>query len=148
MRQAAEVLSETIDRYLADPEAPFKEALARFSEADSRWQPVLSMAAMRLSDSARQALGIALALIEPGPAPQLLSYELEPDDPERLLREAAHMDPLVLTLIGVQTPLQLGPGHPEIASVQGLFTAIHRLVRDAKTRPRDVTVRFNKTRPR
>ena len=148
MRQAAEVLSETIDRYLADPEAPFKEALDRFSEADPRWQPVLSMAAMRLSDPARQALGIALALLVPGPAPQLLSYELEPDDQERILREAAYMEPLVLTLIGVQTPNQLGPGHPEIASVQGLFTAIHRLVRDAKDPRRRPAVRIAKTRPR
>jgi len=147
MRQVAEVLSETIDRFLADPEAPFKEALARFSEADPRWQSVLSMAAMRLSDPARQALGIALALIEPGPAPRLLSYELDPDDQERILREAAHMEPAVLTLIGVHTPSQLGPGHPEIASVQGLFTAIHRLVRDAKTPRRSSFVGILKTRP-
>ncbi|HTK59651.1 MAG TPA: hypothetical protein VL283_00430 [Candidatus Baltobacteraceae bacterium] len=139
MRQAAEILAETIDRYHADHDAPFKEAVTRFCEADPRWQSVLSVAAMRLSDPARQALGIALALLTPGPAPKLLSYELEPDDQERILREAAHMRPEILTLIGVHTPMHLGPGHPEIAAVQGMFTAIHRLIRapgPSKTRPR------------
>ena len=114
---------------------PFTEELERFSAADCRWRNLLEMAAARLSPGARQTLGVALSGLETGPAPRLLSYDFDPDDAERMEREMAHMDPRLLSGFGLLSAARLGLGSDEIMAVQGIVTAVHRLLRIAKTRP-------------
>lgn len=114
---------------------PFTEELERFSGADCRWRNLLEMAVARLTDGARQTLGVALSGLETGPAPRLLSYDFDPDDAEAMEREMAHMEPRLLSGIGLLSTARLGLGSDEIMMVQGIVTAVHRLLRIAKTRP-------------
>lgn len=113
----------------------FAEELERFAAHDLRWRYVLELAAARLSPGARVTLGVALAGLEAGPAPALLSYDIKPDDAAAIERESAHMDPRLLTGLGLLTSARLGLGADEIAAVQGIVSAVHRLLRIAKTRP-------------
>ena len=113
----------------------FQEEIERFAAADPRWRNLLEMAAARLSDRARQTLGVAISGLEAGPAPRLLSYDFDPDDEEGVDRECAHMAPRLVTGLGLLTSGRLGLARDEIAAVQGTVTAVHRLLRIAKTRP-------------
>jgi hypothetical protein len=105
-----------------------------FSRADVRWRRLLNQASHGLSDEGRVAFHRTLALLNPGPAPGLLPSELSADDAAGFDREADQMAPATLTKLGVLVPSLLGFNNPETRIVQGLFTAVHRLVRLAKAR--------------
>lgn len=114
---------------------PFTEEIERFAVHDLRWRYVLELAAARLSPGARITLGVALAGLEAGPAPRLLSYDITPDDACGIERESAHMDSRLRTGLGLLTAARLGLCADEVAAVRGIVSAIHRLLRIAKTRP-------------
>ncbi len=115
---------------------PFADEVERFAAHDRRWRYVLELVAARLSPGARVTLGVALAGLDAGPAPTLLSYDVKPDDADGIERESAHMDPRLLTGLGLLTSARLGLGAAEIAAVQGVVSTVHRILRIAKTRPR------------
>lgn len=117
------------------PEKALHAAIARFVDADVRWASVLELAAAGLSPSARRAFATALGGLDAGPAPRLLPFMIEPDDAQRLADEAQHMSTELVGSLGVIAATMLGLGHPEVATVHGLVTAVHRLLRIAKTRP-------------
>lgn len=112
----------------------FPTAVARFAAVDPRWRLFLELAAASLSDEAHDAFGASLGVLEPGLAPTLLPFEVDPDDEAHIRAEAQHMPTAHLTAIGVLVPARLGFGHHEIAVVQGLISAVHRLLRIAKAR--------------
>jgi hypothetical protein len=109
------------------------DAVNRFAEADLVWISVLETAAAGLSERARHAFGLALCLLEPGRAPFESPFVLVPDDRDAINAEADHMLLIQLSCIGTTVPAILTPGHPEIAKVEGLITAVHRILRLAKT---------------
>ena len=113
----------------------FCEEVERFAAADPRWRNLLEMGAARLTAGARQTLGVAMSGLETGPAPRLLSYDFEPDGLERIEREIAHMEPRLVRGLGMLIPARLGLDDDEILAVRGIVTAVHRLLRIAKTRP-------------
>lgn len=113
----------------------FQRALDRFASHDDRWRAVLEMAGGGLSEKGCDTFAAALDLLEAGPAPLLLPFSIEPDDESRFRREGAQMEDKTLLAIGLLIPTRLGFGHPEIATVERLITAVHRLLRIAKARP-------------
>lgn len=128
-------LRARIDRLIGmDAEIAWRTAIEPLLYADARWVTVLAAASASLPPRERQALAALLPLIEPGPAPPCLPLDLVPDDEIRIADETAAMDFADVSLAGVVPPLVLGLGHPGIARVQGLFTALRRLVRNAKAR--------------
>lgn len=128
-------LRNRIDRLIGmDAETAWRTAIEPLLFADARWESVLEAVSTPLPPRERQALAALLPLIEPGPAPPCLPLELTPDDEVRIAAEAAVMDGADVSLAGIVPPLVLGLGHPGIARVQGLFTALRRLVRNAKAR--------------
>ena len=114
---------------------PLQEEFARFEAADGRWRNIIEMAAAKLSPGAQRTLGVALSGLHEGRAPRLLSFDFEPDDPEAVVREASHMEAKILTGLGLLTSKALGLTSEEVHQVQGIVSAIHRLLRIAKTRP-------------
>lgn len=114
---------------------PFCEELERFAAADPRWRDALEVAAACLDDRARCTLGVLLSGLDAGPMPKLVSYDFGPDDEEGMSREARHMDPKILSALGLLSAAKIGLGSDVIAKVQGVITAVHRRLREAKTRP-------------
>lgn len=114
---------------------PFCDEVERFAAADSRWRDALAMAAARLSPGAQCTLGVALSGLEAGPLPNLMSFDFGPDDQGAMERESRHMTPRILSALGLLSAARLGLAHDEIAEVRGVVTAVHRLLRTAKTRP-------------
>lgn len=119
----------------ADAYDPLQEEIERFAAFDGRWRNIIEMAAARLRPGACRTLGVALSGLAAGPAPRLLSFDFEPDDPDAVVREAAHMEPKILTGLGLLTSTRLGLTPREVEQVQGTVSAVHRLLRIAKTRP-------------
>lgn len=132
-------VSEVIVRFKKASDAaepgPFEEELARFAAADPRWRPAIELSASRLSAKARTTLGVALSGLDAGRAPALMPFDIPPDDEAAMEREIDHMDARIVTGLGMLVPARLGLGSDEIAAVQGIVTAVHRLLRIAKTRP-------------
>jgi len=114
---------------------PYCEALERFAAADPRWRDAIEVASASLDDSARCTLGVLLAGLEAGPMPRMVSYDFGADDEEGIMRECKHMEPQVLSAFGLLSAAKIGLGSGVIAKVQGIVTAIHRRLREAKTRP-------------
>lgn len=118
-----------------DLDKPLREAIERLEKADARWKQVLELASARLTDRGRYAFGLALGALESGPAPRLLPFSMEPDDEAAAMLETEFMPPTLLTTLGLTIPNALGFGHQDAIAVQGLVSAVHRLLRIAKTRP-------------
>ena len=114
---------------------PLLEEIERFSAADSRWRNIIEMAAARLSPGAQRTLGVALSGLQAGRAPRILSFDFETDSPEAVIRETSQMEPRILTGLGLLTSERLGLTRDEVHQVLGTVSAIHRLLRIAKTRP-------------
>lgn len=114
---------------------PYGDELARFAAADPRWHDAIELASARLTDRARYTLGVALSGLEAGPAPRLMSCDFAPDGPDAIARECVHMDSRILSGLDLLTSARLGLGTDEVAAVQGIVSAVHRLLRIAKTRP-------------
>ena len=108
------------------------DAVNRFAEADAIWMCVLELAASLLSEKGRYAFGLALGTLDAGPATFESPFDLVPDDQHAIRDEAQYMSLPQLTCIGLQLPAILGKGHPEIVKIEGLITALHRLLRNAK----------------
>lgn len=115
-------------------DAPFEEEVARFAAVDPRWRVALESVASRLSPQARCTLGVALSGFPTGRAPTLMTFGLEPDDDEAIGRETDHMDRKILAVMGMLTASRLGLHPVEIAGIRGAMSAVHRLLRIAKTR--------------
>jgi hypothetical protein len=105
-----------------------------FTAVDARWRQLFVQAMNGLTVDGRVAFDRALGLLDAGPAPRLLPTALEPDDLRRFNRESDELPRATLTKLGVLVPAALGFDNPETAVVQGLITAVHRLIRIAKTR--------------
>lgn len=108
------------------------DAVNRFGDADLIWMSVLETAASALSIKGRYAFGLTLGCLVPGPAPSVSPIVLVPDDWNGITAEAQFMSLPQLTCIGTQLPAILGSGHPDIIKVEGLITAVHRMLRTAK----------------
>ncbi|MEK7545979.1 MAG: hypothetical protein AAB554_02775 [Patescibacteria group bacterium] len=121
------------------PAAPagdiFCDEVERFAAADPRWRDALAMAAARLNPRALCTLGVALSGLEAGPLPGLLSFDFGPDDMYDMEREDKHLAPVIREALGLLTPERLSLTSAETAAVRGIITAVHRLLRIAKTRP-------------
>ena len=111
------------------------EEVERFAAADPRWRNVLEMAAARLDPPARATLGVALSGLPAGPAPALLSYDFDPDDEDAYARELARMDPRLQSGLGLLSAERLSLDPRTVGAIRGIVSAVHRLLRVAKTRP-------------
>ena len=115
---------------------PFYDEIERFAAADPRWRSSIEFAAGGLSGSARQTLGVCLAgFLEVGPMPRLIPFGFGPDDAVAIDRELEHMDRRFLSAFGLLFNTSIGLSAEECAAIQGIITAVHRLLRIAETRP-------------
>jgi len=116
-------------------DCPYDEELERFAAADPRWHSAIEMASSRLSRSARCTLGVALSGLEAGPAPRLMPFDFGPDDEDALCREQALMAPMIRSALDLLDSGRIGLARAEITGIKGVVSAVHRLLRIAKTRP-------------
>lgn len=114
---------------------PFQDEIERFAAADPRWRSALEMAGARLDARVRLTLGVALSGLDAGPAPRLMPFDFGPDDEEATRRELQHMAPRLLAGLRLIGSPRLALRRDDASAVRGVVTAVHRLLRIAKTRP-------------
>lgn len=112
----------------------FLQEVERFAAVDPRWRNTLELGAAYLSPRARCTLGVVLSGLEVGRAPGLLPLDFVPDDDDGISREIPHMDDRISGALGIISSLSGTLGR-DVVRIHGIVTAVHRLLRIAKTHP-------------